>query len=206
MKKILTYIIVITVSVVVGIGIGMFNLKRRLLKGDNIQSDTTTVIVYDTVRVKIPEPASARSVGIEVYPIAQVPVLLYYSDTIEKPYFVNNDLIIPRTQKYYKDPRYEAWVSGYNPRIDSVNVFSPVTIKTVTNTVKKAYKNEFYISADFRYFHFAPDPMLTIGASIEYIRNERYKIVVGAGLAGYNEKVKWYGIVGVSYCLYRYKF
>lgn len=208
MKQTLTYIGILTVGVVVGIGIVlMLNLKTGLLSGQStIQSDTTAVTIYDTIEVKSPVAKAAYPVTFEVYPIAQVPVLLYLSDTITKPYFVNNDLIIPRTQKYYKDPRYEAWVSGYNPRLDSVNVFSPVTVKTVTNTVKKAYKNEFYISADFRYFHFAPDPMLTIGASIEYIRNERYKIVVGAGLAGYNEKVKWYGIVGVSYCLYRYKF
>ena len=202
MKKILTYIIVITVSVVVGIGIGMFNLKRRLLKGDNIQSDTTTVTIYDTIHVKIPEPASARSVGIEVYPVVQVPVLLYHSDTITKPYFVDNDLVIPISQRYYKNPRFEAWISGYNPRLDSLNIFAPTQIRTITNTVEKTYRNEFYVNADFRYFHFTPDPMLTIGASLEYIRNERYKIVVGAGLASIGSEVKMYGMVGVSYRLF----
>lgn len=210
MKQTLTYIGILTVGVVVGIGIGImfnFNKSRGLLNGaTNSQSDTTAVTIYDTLQVVMPEFVTSQPVGLEVYPIAQVPVLLFYSDTITKPYFVNNDLVIPITQKYYKDPRYEAWVSGYNPRLDSVNVFSPVTVKTVTNTVKKAYKNEFYVNADFRYFHFSQDPVLAVGASIEYIRNERYKIVVGAGLAGYNEKVKWYGMVGVSYCLYSYKF
>lgn len=208
MKQTLTYIGILTVGVVVGIGIVlMLNLKTGLLSGQStIQSDTTAVTHIETTEIKAPVATAAYPVTFEVYPIAQVPVLLYLSDTITKPYFVNNDLIIPRTQKYYKDPRYEAWVSGYNPKLDSVNVFSPVTIKTVTNTVKKAYKNEFYVNADFRYFHFAPDPALTFGVSLEYIRNERYKIIVGAGLAGYNEKVKWYGMVGVSYCLYSYKF
>lgn len=206
MKKILTYIIVITVSVVVGIGIGMFNLNRLLNKGDNIQSDTTTVTVYDTIHVKIPEPVTSRSVGIEVYPIVQVPVLLYHSDTITKPYFVDNDLVIPISQRYYKDERYQAWISGYNPRLDSVNIFVPTSIQTITNIVEKTYRNEFYINADFRYFHFPQDPMLTIGASLEYIRNERYKIMVGAGLSSYGANLKWYGMVGVSYCLHNYKF
>ena len=202
MKRILTYIVIITVSVVVGIGIGMFNLKRRLLKGDNIQSDTTTVTIYDTIHVKIPEPVTSRSVGIEVYPIVQVPVLLYHSDTITKPYFVDNDLVIPISQRYYKNPRFEAWISGYNPRLDSLNIFAPTQIRTITNTVEKTYRNEFYVNADFRYFHFTPDPMLTIGASLEYIRNERYKIVVGAGLASIGSEVKMYGMVGVSYRLF----
>jgi len=208
MKKILTYIIALTVGVVVGIGIVlMLNLKTGLLSGQSIiQSDTTAVTIYDTLQVVMPEFVTSQPVSLEVYPIAQVPVLLFYSDTITKPYFVNNDLVIPITQKYYKDPRYEAWVSGYNPRLDSMNVFSLVTVKTVTNTVKKSYKNEFYVNADFRYFHFAPDPVLTFGASLEYIRNQRYKIIVGAGLASYGSEVKWYGMVGVSYSLYRYKF
>ncbi len=210
MKKILTYIIALTVGVVVGIGIGImfnFNKSRGLLNGaTNSQSDTTAVTHIETTEIKAPVATAAYPVGIEIYPIAQVPVLLFYSDTITKPYFVNNDLIIPRTQRYYKDPRYEAWVSGYNPRLDSVNVFSPVTIKTVTNTVKKVYKNEFYVNADFRYFNLSPDPALAFGASLEYIRNERYKIVAGAGFAGCNGEVKWYGMVGVSYCLYSYKF
>lgn len=208
MKQTLTYIGILTVGVVVGIGIVlMLNLKTGLLSGQStIQSDTTAVTHIETTEIKAPVATAAYPVGIEVYPIAQVPVLLFYSDTITKPYFVNNDLIIPRTQRYYKDPRYEAWVSGYNPKLDSVNVFTPVTIKTVTNTVKKSYKNEFYVNADFRYFHFAPDPVLTFGASLEYIRNQRYKIIVGAGLASYGSEVKWYGMVGVSYSLYRYKF
>ena len=208
MKQTLTYIGILTVGVVVGIGIVlMLNLKTGLLSGQStIQSDTTAVTHIETTEIKAPVATAAYPVGIEVYPIAQVPVLLFYSDTITKPYFVNNDLIIPRTQKYYKDPRYEAWVSGYNPRLDSVNVFSPVTVKTVINTVKKAYKNEFYVNADFRYFNFAPDPVLTFGASLEYIRNERYKIIAGAGLTSYGSEVKWYGMVGVSYCLYSYKF
>ena len=208
MKQTLTYIGILTVGVVVGIGIVlMLNLKTGLLSGQStIQSDTTAVTHIETTEIKAPVATAAYPVTFEVYPIAQVPVLLYYSDTIEKPYFVNNDLIIPRTQKYYKDPRYEAWVSGYNPRIDSVNVFSPVTIKTVTNTYVKRPKNEFYLNADFRYFHFAPDPMLTIGASLEYIRNQRYKIIAGAGLASYGANLKWYGMLSVSYCLYSYKF
>lgn len=207
MKKILTYIIALTVGVVVGIGIVlMLNLKTGLLSGQStIQSDTTAVTHIDTTTFKAPVAKATYPVGIEVYPIAQVPVLLFYSDTITKPYFVNNDLIIPRTQKYYKDPRYEAWVSGYNPRLDSVNVFSLVTVKTVTNTVKKAYKNEFYVNADFRYFHFSQDPVLAVGASLEYIRNGRYKVVAGAGLVGKGSGLKWYGMVGLSYNIWSMK-
>lgn len=196
MKKILTYIVIITVSVVVGIGIGMFNLKRRLLKGDNIQSDTTTVITYDTVIVRIPEPVASRFVGIEVYPIAQVPVLLYLSDTVSTPYFVNNDLVIPITQRYYKDTRFEAWISGYNPRLDSVNIFVPTRIQTITNTVEKLYRNEVYVNGKLSYV--APFPVMAVGLEAGYTR-DRWGLSVGAGVLSTTVGVKWYWSVSLKY-------
>ena len=203
MKRILTYIIVITVSVVVGIGIGMFNLKRRLLKGDNIQSDTTTVTVYDTIHVKIPEPASSRSVGIDVYPVVQVPVLLYHSDTITKPYFVDNDLVIPISQRYYKDNRFEAWISGYNPKLDSLLILTPTKIISIENTRIKTAQNELFLNGKITYI--TPFPAMVLGLETGYKRN-RWGINVGAGVISTTEGVKWYGSVGVSYSLYRFKF
>ena len=196
MKRILTYIVIITVSVVVGIGIGMFNLNRLLNKGDNIQSDTTTVIVYDTVRVKIPEPASSRSVGIDVYPVVQVPVLLYHSDTITKPYFVDNDLVIPISQRYYKDNRFEAWVSGYNPRLDSLLILTPTKTVTIENTRIKTAQNELYLSGKITYI--APFPAMVLGLETGYKRN-RWGINVGTGVISSTEGVKWYGSVGLNY-------
>jgi hypothetical protein len=196
MKRILTYIVIITVSVVVGIGIGMFNLNRLLNKGDNIQSDTTTVTVYDTVRVKIPEPASSRSVGIDVYPVVQVPVLLYHSDTITKPYFVDNDLVIPISQRYYKDNRFEAWVSGYNPRLDSLLILTPTKTVTIENTRIKTAQNELYLSGKITYI--APFPAMVLGLETGYKRN-RWGINVGTGVISSTEGVKWYGSVGLNY-------
>lgn len=196
MKKILTYIVIITVSVVVGIGIGMFNLNRLLNKGDNIQSDTTTVTVYDTIQVKIPEPVASRSVGIEVYPIVQVPVLLYHSDTITKPYFVDNDLVIPISQRYYKDNRFEAWVSGYNPRLDSLLILTPTKTVTIENTRIKTAQNELYLSGKITYI--APFPAMVLGLETGYKRN-RWGINVGTGVISSTEGVKWYGSVGLNY-------
>ena len=43
------------------------------------------------------------------------------------------DTVIIREHKFYKDSLYEAWVSGYEPSLDSIRVF-PIT-RTITNTV-----------------------------------------------------------------------
>lgn len=42
------------------------------------------------------------------------------------------DTVVNREQAYYEDSLYRAWVSGYCPRLDSLQVFP----RTVTNTVK----------------------------------------------------------------------
>ena len=194
MKKILTYIIVITVSVVVGIGIGMFNLNRLLNKGDNIQSDTTTVTVYDTIQVKIPEPVASRSVGIEVYPIVQVPVLLYHSDTITKPYFVDNDLVIPISQRYYKDERYQAWISGYNPRLDSIVVYNTHTLSQIK---ENRANNELYVDARLNYYTL---PAMSLELQAGYTR-DRMTYFIGAG-AMTDGTFRVYGMAGIKYTLF----
>ena len=194
MKKILTYIIVITVSVVVGIGIGMFNLNRLLNKGDNIQSDTTTVTVYDTIQVKIPEPVASRSVGIEVYPIVQVPVLLYHSDTITKPYFVDNDLVIPISQRYYKDERYQAWISGYNPRLDSIVVYNTHTLSQIK---ENRANNEIYVDARLNYYTL---PAMSLELQAGYTR-DRMTYFIGAG-AMTDGTFRVYGMAGIKYTLF----
>jgi hypothetical protein len=81
-----------------------------------------------------------------------------------------------------------------------MNVFCPVTIKTVFNTVYRAYRNEFNVNTVFWYFHLVPVPVLAFGASMEYVRNEKYKIIVEAGLSIHVAKLRWYGIVEMSYC------
>lgn len=194
MKKILTYIIVITVSVVVGYVVGRNNNSAG--KWENTYSDTTTVTVYDSVQVRIPEPVVSRYVGIEIYPIAKVPVLLYHSDTITKPYYVNNELIIPISQRYYKDNRYEAWVSGYNPRLDSLLILTPTKTVTIENTRIKTAQNELFLNGKITYI--APFPAMTLGLEAGYKRN-RWGINVGAGVISTTEGVKWYGSVGLSY-------
>ena len=198
MKKILTYIIVITVSVVVGIGIGMFNLNRLLNKGDNIQSDTTTVTVYDTIQVKIPEPVASRSVGIEVYPIVQVPVLLYHSDTITKPYFVDNDLVIPISQRYYKDERYQAWISGYNPRLDSIVVYNTHTLSQIK---ENRANNELYVDARLNYYTL---PAMSLELQAGYTR-DRMTYFIGAG-AMTDGTFRIYGMAGIKYNLFTKKW
>lgn len=43
--------------------------------------------------------------------------------------------VVHREQAYYEDSLYRAWVSGYRPRLDSLQIFPKTVYHTVTNDV-----------------------------------------------------------------------
>lgn len=45
------------------------------------------------------------------------------------------DTVVNREQSYYEDSLYRAWVSGYRPRLDSLQVFPRTVYQTVTNDI-----------------------------------------------------------------------
>lgn len=76
------------------------------------------------------------------------------------------DVPIPIYQKRYDDSLYTAWVSGYEPALDSINLRLPTITETVTRTIVK------------------PSPLITFGiqagAGYGFI-NHRPDIFVGVG-------------------------
>lgn len=86
--------------------------ERKTLPSDTVfVFKTDTAFVRDTVTRILPRP----------YAVAKTDTM-YVRDTV-----------IIREHKFYKDSLYEAWVSGYEPSLDSIRVF-PIT-RTITNTV-----------------------------------------------------------------------
>lgn len=50
------------------------------------------------------------------------------------------DTIVRCEQAYYEDSLYRAWVSGYRPRLDSLEVFPKTVYQTVTNDIYHTIK------------------------------------------------------------------
>lgn len=82
-------------------------------------------------------------------------------------------VVLPITQKAYKDSTYEAWVSGYMPSLDSIRVFQPMT--TVTNTIT---------NTEVRY------------------RQKRWGLGVQVGVGVTPSKIEPYIGIGVTYNLF----
>lgn len=101
-----------------------------------METKDTTEISRDTIPVFIDTPIPRDSTVLR-YETITVPV----NDTV---YAIVADTLgidhiaveIPITQKMYQDSTYQAWVSGYDPALDSIRIFQPVTTitRTITNT------------------------------------------------------------------------
>ena len=74
-----------------------------------------TVVKVDTVLISAP----------------MAPLLVFQlTDTIRI-----GDTVVHREQAYYEDSLYRAWVSGYRPRLDSLQIFPRTVYRTVTNDI-----------------------------------------------------------------------
>lgn len=76
------------------------------------------------------------------------------------------DVPIPIVQKRYEDSLYTAWVSGFQPNLDSIRLYTPEIQTTVTKTVRE------------------PTPLLTLGVQVGGgygLINRQPDIYVGIG-------------------------
>lgn len=88
------------------------------------------VTVVDTVTYTL--PVAKDSVVVKYVtkklPIARDTVHYAHTDTVR--------IRLPVTQRRYEDSTYTAWVSGYEPTLDSIRVYSHREIMTVTNRLR----------------------------------------------------------------------
>ncbi len=99
---------------------------------------------------------------------------LWLRDTIEieKPIYISKTIIdsilvsvqkidtvfitLPREQKYYKDAEYEAWISGFQPELDSLKLYTEETLITnqyhhQTQVIQKQRQKRFGIGIQVGY-------------------------------------------------------
>lgn len=103
-----------------------------------IHTDTVSVVVVDTLTYKRPVPVDSVVLRYETVKVRKV-INDTVKTTITDTLVVDADSIaveIPITQRTYTDSTYSAWVSGYHPRLDSIQVYPRTEIHTITNTIE----------------------------------------------------------------------
>lgn len=93
--------------------VGQYTKKAEV----ELVSKTDTFIRVDTLRERVPYPVYETVIQTvpELFPV----YITLEGDTVREPILVP----VPITQKEYLTDHYHAWVSGYNPSLDSVDVF-----------------------------------------------------------------------------------
>lgn len=135
----------------------------------SIEYQADTIRIRDTIR--IPHPVSVTSRAIDT-----MTVLVHATDTL----WIHDTLYIslPMEQRTYADSTYTAWISGYRPQIDSIQIYPQTT--TITNTVTIT--------------HSSKQPRFSIGLQAGY----------GATISNNQVKPAPYVGIGISWNLIRF--
>lgn len=189
MKTILNYLGVLVIGIIIGI-VGSLIVRSKLTV------PIRTVIKYDTIRIT--EPQAEKIIPVEVKKFTTVPTLLTISDTIKVPYYVRDTLMIPIEQRYYTTDAYKAWVSGYNPKLDSIVVYNTHTLSTIK---ENRARNELYVDARLNYYTL---PAMSFELQAGYTHN-RTTYYIGAG-AITDGTFRVYGMAGIKYTLFTKKW
>lgn len=123
MKKILG--VLLCISVVLNI---VLYMEHGNIKSENI-CDTTKVTIVDSVKKSFPVPVDSFVVR---YITRLLPIT---SDSATKQLEGDSAKIqIPISQKVYEDTLYKAYVSGYEPNLDSITIKQRTTY--ITHTIR----------------------------------------------------------------------
>lgn len=105
----------------------------------HITNTSDTITIHDTLVDLHPIPKDSIIVKYKTITLpakhdtTQKDQLIVQLDTIKDSIYVT----LPISQKEYEDSTYHAWVSGYQPSLDSIAIFQKTTIITNTNTIYK---------------------------------------------------------------------
>lgn len=118
-------------------------LMRHYFKGQTEEwKDTVRVTVVDTVTYDKPVARDSLVVRYVRVPVVRDTLHSIYTDTIQ--------VDMPITQKRYEDSTYTAWVSGYEPSLDSIRVYRKREVITINKIIKEP-PNRFVVSFNFGY-------------------------------------------------------
>lgn len=140
-------------SVALNVGLLTRTDPEPTIEHDTLWRDTT---IYQ------PLPAETINTGRLVYIKIPMP-----GDTIRDTLRDSIEVPIPITQKRYSDSLYTAWVSGYDPALDSIRIYHPEIYITKTIT-KPAPRIQLGIQAGAGIGIITRTPDIYLGIGAQY--------------------------------------
>ena len=175
-------------GLLIGFGYGYTRGKDAFVSGSAVRVDT----VRDTVRIMEPRAADSVVTGVIRVPVAlpTEPTVPKAEIKVFEPGRLSEVMdghtgnkggseaqgtgkiarkdtvwaVVPRTQKRYEDSTYMAWISGYEPRLDSIEVYQKTVV--VTKSVEGRGKSKRFnvgLTGGFGYGVFTRKPDVWVG-------------------------------------------
>ena len=139
-------------ALIMAIGYGLWEhgtvkrLREQMAKSETIR---VTEVHTDTIPDTIPKKVAEKQVGVLKVPVNDILSRLKHAYSAENVDIKQKEVEIsaydtmqptsidtielPKVQRVYSDDStYKAWVSGYDPRLDSINVYRKTIKETVT--------------------------------------------------------------------------
>lgn len=133
MKEFRNHLFAALAGIIIGLLIvmGVSRCHRQPVETVNVERDT--VIVTDTITHYYPKPVEVEKVRTEYRWLTMVE---HSTDTLTRTDSVLVE--VPIESKHYSSSEYDAWVSGYEPSLDSIKVYQKTEYinTTITQVVK----------------------------------------------------------------------
>ena len=94
-----------------------------------MKAKVDTLFIYDTIFVEKPVIKKVETIDTLLLPVPIIDTLMLHDTVL---------VHLPIEQRQYSDPRYTAWVSGYRPQLDSIQIYQQT--QYITKEVKVATK------------------------------------------------------------------
>ena len=127
--KIITLVFAVLLLFNIVNAIGYFVNEHRNSHFSEMKVKVDTLFVYDTIFVEKPVIKKVEIIDTLLLPMPYTDTLMLH-DTV----FFH----LPIEQRQYSDPRYTAWVSGYRPQLDSIQIYQ--TTEYITKEIKMVTK------------------------------------------------------------------
>ena len=156
---------IILALLLISIGVNVWQWRSQPEASVVVEHDT---IWKDTV-IREPMPAETIQTGRVVYIKVAVPQPQTQHDTIRD----SIEVPVPIVQKRYDDSLYTAWVSGYEPALDSIDLRLPTITETITKTIvarSPLFSVGIQTGAGFGIISRQPDIYIGVGAQLNLWR------------------------------------
>ena len=130
-------------------------------------ADSTEVVTDTIVKVVKVDRPIVRDSTIVKYKVVRLPIAndtICVSDTIKDSVFVE----VPIEQKVYSDSNYTAWVSGYQPKLDSISITHQEVFHKLVNNSKGSKRLFIGIQVGYGITPRGLQPYLGIGVSYKF--------------------------------------